>query len=141
MNEIVRNATVTLPGLVPKPQNPELQQRISKLKQQQDQQLYNKMVSNISTPQHTQSRNQAPMTSGLNFAVTFLASVFATTFVLSSFISNFVLRVGIGFVVGTIVLVIEIFLAVRAIQKQEDDVKAHWSTGSEKYNQKSCNFI
>lgn len=82
------------------------------------------MVENISQTQDTGTKKQkrAPVIGGLNFAVTLFASCGATMYLLRYIIPDVAMRAGIGMAVGTVILVIEIFLAVREIEKQEKDL-------------------
>uniref|UniRef100_H2Y4W4 Uncharacterized protein n=1 Tax=Ciona savignyi TaxID=51511 RepID=H2Y4W4_CIOSA len=88
------------------------------------------MVSNVTTPTAVATKPTAKVAviSGINFAVTVLATVFGTTFVLQSLVPNLGLRVGIGLAVASMLVCIEIFLAVRAVEKAESEISKKKST-------------
>jgi len=115
--DIMKNSNLILPTLPVRNRSPELEKRLILLKRQQEEKEYNKMVENISRKSmEVPSQNyKAPMISGLNFAITFLATVFGTTYVLQSIIPNLAIRISIGVVVGSLLLTVEIILALRAI--------------------------
>lgn len=121
---LIENASMVLPHLQKREPNPELQKRLKVLAAQQANKEYNKMVENVSTTkEHSfkprKSKSTTGMIGGLNFALTLFASCGATVYLLKNVVPDLGVRVGIGIAVGTIILVIEIFLAVREIEKQQ----------------------
>nr|XP_026692009.1 Zn-finger (U1-like)-1 isoform X1 [Ciona intestinalis] len=125
LSEIFCNSDLILPELEKPPSNPELEKRLKKLRAAEENYRYKNMVSNITTPTGLKSGSKAPVISGLNFAVTMIATVFATTFILKSLVPNLMLRVGIGVAAATVLLCIEIFLAIRGMEKSELELKEH----------------
>ncbi|XP_078490713.1 vacuolar ATPase assembly protein VMA12-like [Ciona intestinalis] len=125
LSVILRNSDLILPQLEKPPLNPELEKRLKKLRAAEENYRYKNMVSNITTPAGLKSGPKAPVISGLNFAVTMIATVFATTFVLQSLVPNLMLRVGIGVAAATVLLCIEIFLAIRGVEKSERELMEH----------------
>ena len=80
------------------------------------------MVENLYTVKPSESRyKRVPVVSGLNFAVTVIACVFGACFALANIVPDFLFRCAIGFAVGIFLMCIEIFLAVRAVMKQEKE--------------------
>ena len=121
INQLLRNSKILLPKPEAPQRNEELEARLKKLKIQQQEREYNKMVENLHTVKSSTGSVRVPMVSGLNFAVTVIACVFASSFVLKNLVSDFLLRCAIGFAVGIVLMCIEIFLSVRAVMKQEDE--------------------
>ena len=114
---LLENSYLVLPSIPVTPRNKELEKRIKLLKRKQENIEYNKMVENINRKHEEKPTNtyKTPMISGLNFAVSFIAATFATSFVLRSIIPSLAIRLSIGVVVGSLLLTIEIILALRAI--------------------------
>jgi len=119
LHRLLHGAAIDLPSLPePKP-DPELQERLVKLRQERDQLLYDRMVSNVSRKSASARNRRAPFTSGINFGVTLVASVFVAVFILRGLVDGLMMRVAIGLAVGTVIMCIEIYLAVRAVEKDE----------------------
>ncbi|CAK8695024.1 unnamed protein product [Clavelina lepadiformis] len=124
LNRLLKNATLVLPAVKPTPRSPELQKRIEILKASQQNLEYKQMVSNLSQPS-VKPRSSSAVVSGLNFSVTVFASVFGCIFLLRNIIPDILVRCIIGLVCGILLLCIEIFLAVRAVNKEETKSKAN----------------
>lgn len=120
---LIENASMVLPQLQKREPNPELQKRLKVLAARQANKDYNKMVENVSSKEYNfkpkKPKSNATMISGLNFALTLFASCGATIYLLQNIVPDLGVRAGIGLAVGTIIVVIEIFLAVREIEKQQ----------------------
>ncbi|XP_077967000.1 uncharacterized protein LOC144420961 [Styela clava] len=119
---LLRDACMFIPNLPEKEPNPELQKRLKKLSAQQKHRDYNKMVENVSRKPCIAKlkRTGSSLISGLNFALTLFASCGATMYLLQSYIPDLAFRAGIGLVIGTVILVIEIYLAAKEIEKQTE---------------------
>ena len=122
IHELLKNAEVIFPEPEIPPRSKELEARIEQLKIKQQKYEYDKMVENLHTVRPSESRHRrVPVISGLNFAVTVIACVFGASFALSNIVPDFLLRCAIGFAVGIVLMCIEIFLAVRAVMKDENE--------------------
>lgn len=119
---LLEKASMVLPAQPEKEPNVELQERLKRLAAQQENKEYNKMVKNVSftkEPQRTPKKSKSSIISGLNFALTLFATCGAAMYLLQNLVPDLGVRAGIGIAVGTVILVIEIFLAVREIERQE----------------------
>lgn len=122
VHSLIKSIQLETPIIIKRPVNTELKERLKRLEAQQKHREYNKMVYNITTktPQNFnyKTAKRSTAVSGLNFAISVVAAFGLTMYVLQYAVPDVFIRTGIAIAVAMSLLFIEMFLAVRHIEKQ-----------------------